>query len=717
LIVKIKCRNNMKKILLGIIILLEVNIAWSQVEFHSLLSNPYLQKTIKKQDKIRYDYFSDTLSLPFFDDFSYDNVYPSSKLWLDKNVYVNNNFAKNPPTIGVATFDVLDENGQLYTDANEYSSIADYLTSKPIDLFARSYKKNKRTYTTDSLLYKVNNNVFWVSDSLYYRDTDVYKNCKTSSISYTIGRPIYVRSTDTSFEDITKDLYYYQAELSDTVSIKKWLPIKYYSLSDSLALSFYYQPQGLGWDSPNKKDSLVLQFRTGAKSWQTVFSAKGTDLQGFKQVIIPIDNNDYLVQDFQFRFLNYASIASSETQEDAITNDFWNIDYVFLDTGRSVTEVTHKDVAFYEANASLFEDYFAIPWFHYNRNLVSLAKLDYKLRNLDKEEHSVPLNYRLINETTGVLLEDTMFGNTPNIAASSDMNLEYSQSQINSNIAVPVSLSDSTVLKVDRFIRIKPYYSSFSYNDTLKYHQKFYNYYAYDDGSAEVGLSLIGNGAQYAFLINSLKADSLRALQMFFNSFKNYGTADIPVFSLCVWENDGGKPGELLYQEDNFTPIYERGMNQFHIYKFKKAVFVGKSFFVGWINDTYKVYSLGYDFNHDNKNQVFYNINGDWESLSRGVPMIRPVLGEDFTMPVYIQDKKTKNNSVKIYPNPNTGFIIFDTKATIVFVSIYSEDGRLLFNKNVNTGSQVDVSFLNKGIYFVRIVFDGQIINKKIIKW
>jgi hypothetical protein len=607
----------MRKFLLGIIIFLITNISWSQVQFHSLLSNPYL-RVEKKQKTNRYDYFTDTLSLPFFDDFSYDSVYPSSKLWIDKNVYVNKNFAKNPPTIGVATFDVLDENGELYTDANEYSSIADYLTSKLIDLYASSYQENDRAYTTDSLLYKFRNEEYWVSDSLYYKEGNVYKNCKTNSISYTIGSSIYIQLTDTSFEEVTKELYYYHPEFSDTIKIKKWLPLKIYTLSDSLAFSFYYQPQGLGWDSPNKKDSLVLQFKTSLLPWHTVFSVTGTSLQDFKQVIIPIKNKNYLVQDFQFRFLNYASIASSETQEDAITNDFWNIDYVFLDTGRSVIENTHKDIAFYQANNSLFEDYFSIPWFHYNRNVLSLAKLDYKVRNLDKEEHSIPLNYQLKNETTGELLEDTMFGNTPNIAASSLLDLEYTQSQINSNIAIPVSLSDSTVLAVKRYIWIKPPYLSFSYNDTVVYHQRFYNYYAYDDGSAEVGLSLIGSGAQYAFLINSLKADSLRAIQMFFNSYKNYGTADIPVFSLCVWENDNGKPGEILYKEDNFSPVYEKGMNQFHIYKFKKAVFVKKSFFIGWINDTYKVYSLGYDFNHDNKNQVFYNFSGDWESLNGG---------------------------------------------------------------------------------------------------
>lgn len=73
----------------------------------------------------------DTLSLPFFDDFSKGGNYPSNKTWLDRNVYINNTLANNPPSIGVATFDGLDSNGSPYGGGN---GISDILTSAYLNM-------------------------------------------------------------------------------------------------------------------------------------------------------------------------------------------------------------------------------------------------------------------------------------------------------------------------------------------------------------------------------------------------------------------------------------------------------------------------------------------------------------------------------------------------------------------------------------------------------
>jgi hypothetical protein len=79
----------------------------------------------------------DTLSLPFFDDFSIDKFKGTSEkaLWIDRNVYVNNRFPVNQPTAGVATFDGLDATGYPYDFSSKTTyGKADYLTSAPIDL-------------------------------------------------------------------------------------------------------------------------------------------------------------------------------------------------------------------------------------------------------------------------------------------------------------------------------------------------------------------------------------------------------------------------------------------------------------------------------------------------------------------------------------------------------------------------------------------------------
>ncbi|MBP5473444.1 MAG: hypothetical protein J6X92_01635, partial [Bacteroidales bacterium] len=77
---------------------------------------------------------SDTISLPFIDDFSYSRVYPDSRLWIDNYVFINNTFSINQPTVGVATFDILNENGKIYSNISAYGFEADRLTSSPIDL-------------------------------------------------------------------------------------------------------------------------------------------------------------------------------------------------------------------------------------------------------------------------------------------------------------------------------------------------------------------------------------------------------------------------------------------------------------------------------------------------------------------------------------------------------------------------------------------------------
>ncbi|MBL4653999.1 MAG: hypothetical protein JKY53_14220 [Flavobacteriales bacterium] len=66
-------------------------------------------------------------------------AYDSTSLWTDNNVYINNTFHIDAPTVGVATFDGIDSLGHAYNVQNENSyGIADYLTSKPINLLGKT---------------------------------------------------------------------------------------------------------------------------------------------------------------------------------------------------------------------------------------------------------------------------------------------------------------------------------------------------------------------------------------------------------------------------------------------------------------------------------------------------------------------------------------------------------------------------------------------------
>ena len=111
-----------------------------------------------------------------------------------------------------------------------------------------------------------------------------------------------------------------------------------YSPSDSIYLSFYYQPQGLG-DSPEPQDSLVLEFYVAeTDSWIHQWSTPGEGQTSFRLVYIPIVDDIYFSPDFKFRFRNYATLSGNL--------DHWHIDVVWLDKNRSTSQVGFSDVGF-----------------------------------------------------------------------------------------------------------------------------------------------------------------------------------------------------------------------------------------------------------------------------------------------------------------------------------------------------------------------------------
>ncbi len=123
------------RLLIGLILLLVCDISlFGQTPVVVPLDyNPALRD--RKPSMLKQATKPDTVSLPFIDDFSYysRSSQPDQKLWMDQYVFINNDYPIQPRSNGVATFDALDANGNVYT--NTASTFpADTLTSCPIDL-------------------------------------------------------------------------------------------------------------------------------------------------------------------------------------------------------------------------------------------------------------------------------------------------------------------------------------------------------------------------------------------------------------------------------------------------------------------------------------------------------------------------------------------------------------------------------------------------------
>jgi hypothetical protein len=603
--------------------------SFAQVHFHSLGSNPKLkgQKHITNRNAT----VIDTLKIPFFDDFADGSIYPSSSLWLDSNVYINNNFPINPPSVGVATFDAIDKYGDIYGNAATSAYEADFLNSKPLNL-------------------------------------------------------------------------------------------EPFAPEDSLYLSFYFQPQGNGWDAPDSKDSLVLEFMDKNEEWKNVWSVSGTPTHDFKQVMISITDSSFFYKGFRFRFYNYASLGDPSNQEDAINNDFWHLDYILLDTARTVSDTTHKDICFTKYNTSLFYDFYSVPWKHYSLNSMRLDTVNFNVRNLDNQTNSVNnLTYVLYQDQINLI--DSFDNGGRDIPALEATEIRIAQDDLGSSSQtyhIPSSLNAQTTFRVKRHFKELQSEGSIFYNnnDTVVYNQHFDNYYAFDDGTAENGLALVSL-PYYAYKIEALRDDTLRGLSILFNKYWDHGTAETPIFSLCVWENNNGEPGELLYHEDNHNPHYSYGVNQFYTYKLKEAIYVDTTYFVGFLSDTEKLYSIGYDFSKDNQDKVFYSATGEnWSSIPQGIPMIRPIMGDDFEL--ISVPEINKEHAIKVYPNPANEIIYIESDNTLDYnfdIDIFSTNGQMVYkNQSTESKQTIDLSSFDRGLYIIRISNQKQLIYKKFIK-
>ena len=120
------------RILLLIAILFYSPILNGQEVLSALVSNPVLngKKLFVNKNK-------SAITLPFFDDFSYNSAVANIDLWQQSSVFINRTYPINPVTVGVATFDGLDEYGLArdFSQSNP-SAPSDTLLSQEIDLSA-----------------------------------------------------------------------------------------------------------------------------------------------------------------------------------------------------------------------------------------------------------------------------------------------------------------------------------------------------------------------------------------------------------------------------------------------------------------------------------------------------------------------------------------------------------------------------------------------------
>ncbi|MBK8847615.1 MAG: T9SS type A sorting domain-containing protein [Bacteroidetes bacterium] len=372
------------------------------------------------------------------------------------------------------------------------------------------------------------------------------------------------------------------------------------------------------------------------------------------------------------------------------------------------------DVAWVYKGQSLLKDYSSIPWRHY-KNFGNKAVL--MKSNLELTIHNINID---ANNIRNVTVKDSVFDENFNYLFSSsiggannynpDTYTPYAYPLNGFTYPTSVQINDEGT-NFYSLAKLTTNPDLNSENNTVVYKQRLYNYYAFDDGTAEAGLSMLSPFSSCAVRFNFLEGDTLRGIRVFWAQMGDYvGNNNL---QLVVWQNIF--IDSILYEQVGLTPDYVDSINGFAIYHATNPVYIPAGIcYVGCIFTSANYYNLGVDRNTNNSNNNYYNFAGQWIQDPEPVAlMIRPVVGDSV---IYASTAESMEASLTVFPNPASDFIsIASPLQNIASVEIYNSQGNVVFNQAGNSTTIMLPSIAN-GLYIVRVTTQqGLLIHKRII--
>lgn len=475
-----------------------------------------------------------------------------------------------------------------------------------------------------------------------------------------------------------------------------------YSPADSIYLSFYYQAEGLG-DAPEANDSLSLDFyKPASNTWVKVWGKKGYNPGGadslFHLVMIPIKDIEYFDSLFQFRFRNRATLSGSL--------DHWNIDYVYIDKNRFYADTIMEDDAFEYMSTSFLKNYSTMPYRHYIPSEMAPQLHNYMRNNFTLGKNTF-YNYTVTDKNNALV--HFYNGGSANILPYNS-NGTHNVPQ-HANPAIPFafpSLSSMGIFTIKHVISSNPDLQR--QNDTIFQTQRFSDYYAYDDGTAEVGYYNNTYGAKNAVRYTLNVNDTLRGIRVYFDPVTDGQNIVNSTFRLMVWADGSNGPGNVIYRDSVAYPIYLQGhYNMMPTYKLTSCLNLNAgTYYFGLQQTTNKPLNIGFDKNNNHSNAFYYDIGSGWvQSAIKGSIMINPLLGCALDpLPVGIDNHETLTGPISIFPNPAQNSIQIETNGITIenaTVNIISSIGQTVYSIAYNSHDAIDISNLPNGIYFVQL--------------
>jgi hypothetical protein len=534
----------------------------------------------------------------------------------------------------------------------------------------------------------------WADDHVFinntYSDRQITTGIATFDALDNSGR-LYEAASSTEFE--ADHLTSLPIDLNLPASVNIWL-------------SFHYLAGGLG-DLPEEDDTLALQmFAPAENKWYSAWRGVKNAYPGFRAVILKIDKERFLKKGFRFRFINYASLSPNLNDPSMVGNcDQWHIDYVMLDKNRNAGDTIYPDVAFRYPPRSFLKTHESMPLKQFKQIYLQEmgSELSMHYRNNDTASINVTRDFQIwdvYKNTESFFFTAGARNIGPLTNVDYDTTLFYTFSATN---------EDSALFRITSWLITDPFDPKD--NDTVIYYQRFSNYLAFDDGSAEGGYGINGLGsrnAMVAYRFRSYMQDTLRAVSICFND--SYLNANQRAFDLMVWDDNNGQPGNVLYSREEVMVEQGGGINGFHTYFLPSGVMVNNIFYVGWKQRTETFLNAGFDINTPHGGRQLFWLNGTWStSQQTGSLMIRPIVGPPVATSVNDIHYKQRN-LIHFRPNPASDFIFFDLKDIpdfdLYYISIFDLYGRELIKAPLI--DRIDISSLHDGAYIIIISRNGR---------
>ncbi|MBE9483469.1 MAG: T9SS type A sorting domain-containing protein, partial [Bacteroidetes bacterium] len=210
-------------------------------------------------------------------------------------------------------------------------------------------------------------------------------------------------------------------------------------------------------------------------------------------------------------------------------------------------------------------------------------------------------------------------------------------------------------------------------------------------------------------------ADTLKGVAMFFNRVQD-NVNDL-FFTLKVWDNNNGKPGNVIWQQESLKPKFSDELYRMQIYQINPSLPLIGTFFIGFEQTTADLLNIGFDTHHDASEHTFYNTSGNWEqSMMAGSMLMRPILSTFYDP--FLVEENLPDYTWNIYPNPVSGKLLHiqnsmvsetDLSSSHTTISIYDMPGRKLLSIPYNNTISIDK--LPGGMYLLHIMNEDHSIN------